>query len=126
MPNMGRILVMDDEENVQTLFCKVLSRLGFSVDTANTGEEALDIFKKRFSENETYEAVITDLTVPGFMGGVKLAEELHKLDPTLKVIISSGYSEDEVISHYQDYGFSGAVSKPFSLDELKSALGISS
>ncbi len=126
MPNMGRILVMDDEEIVQTLFFKVLSRLGFSVDTANTGEKALDIFKKRFSENETYKAVITDLAVPGSMGGVKLAEELHKLDPSLKVIISSGYSDDEVIFHYQKYGFSAAVNKPFSLDELKSALGISS
>ncbi len=126
MPSMRRILVMDDEEIVQTLLNNVLSRLGFSVDTTTTGEEALDIFKKRFSENETYEAVITDLAVPGSIGGVKLAEELHKLDPALRVIISSGYSDDEVIFHYQKYGFSAAVNKPFSLNELKSALGISS
>ncbi len=125
-PQRGRILVMDDVAAVQTLLSRVLSRFGFTVEAAATGEEALEIFKGRFSNNETYEAVIADLSVPGSMGGVKLAEELHKLDPALKIIISSGYSEDEVISHYMDYGFSAAVRKPFEMDELKAALGIDS
>ncbi len=118
----GRILIMDDEAVVRKLLDKLLQRFGFEVDIAANGEEALDRFEKRWTKKETYTAVITDLTVSGAMGGLQLTKELLKREPSLKIIISSGYSEDEAISKYKDFGFFAALRKPFSIDELTAVL----
>lgn len=118
----GRILVMEDDHVVRLMLEKILTSLGFTVDISMTGEGALTIYD-RVTKDEKYYAVITDLTVPGAMGGLQLKEELHKRDPLLKVIISSGYSEDEAIANYEDFGFFAAIRKPYTIDQLKSILG---
>ena len=63
-----------------------------------------------------------DLTIPGGMGGKETVIEIFKIDPEAKVIVSSGYSNDPVMSDYKSYGFSGVVSKPFKMQELSSVL----
>ena len=66
--------------------------------------------------------VILDLTIPGGMGGKETIERLLELDPDVKAIVSSGYSNDPVVANYRDYGFTTVVSKPYMMDELREAL----
>ena len=62
--------------------------------------------------------MILDLTIPGGMGGRQTMEELLKLDPAVKAIVSSGYSNDLVLSNYQAHGFRGMVSKPYDVADF--------
>ena len=66
--------------------------------------------------------MILDLTIRGGMGGKEVIERLLKIDPDVKAIVSSGYSNDPVLSDFRRYGFSGMVSKPFKIEELKGLL----
>ena len=118
----GNILVMDDEEVVSMTLTLILKGAGFIVDTASTGEEALAQYKKKKAENSGYRIVITDLTVPGAMGGKELTEKLLEDNPQLKIIVSSGYSTDPIIARYRDYGFSGAIKKPYTVDNIRDVL----
>ena len=63
-----------------------------------------------------------DLTVPGGMGGKETIQELKKLDPSAKTIVSSGYSNDPILAHFKDYGFDGMVPKPYKIEELAETL----
>ncbi|MBD3347054.1 MAG: response regulator [Chitinivibrionales bacterium] len=120
--NERRILVMEDDHVIRNILKKILERFGYKVDAAINGEEALGIYNKRKEGNEQYYVVLADLTIPGGMGGVKLAEELHKIDPDLKIIICSGYAENEEIAQYRKFGFFAAIRKPYSLEKLRAAL----
>lgn len=118
----GRILIMDDYPTVRLSLALLLKKLGYQVDEATSGNDALKIYDQTISEHGTYDAVITDLTVPGAMGGKELADELHKRNPDLCIIVSSGYSEEVVLSKYKEFGFSAVLHKPYSPDELKEVL----
>ena len=118
----ARILVMDDEPLVQDLLKEMLDRLGHDVVQAKDGREAIHIYREHRVGNRPIDAVIMDLTIPGGMGGKDTIRELLKIDPDAKVIVSSGYSNDPVMSDYRYYGFTAAISKPFSLAELNNAL----
>ena len=63
-----------------------------------------------------------DLTIPGGMGGKETIKELIKIDPNVKAIVSSGYSNDPVISNFKQYGFSEIIAKPFVMEELSEVL----
>jgi signal transduction histidine kinase len=119
----GRILIMDDYPTVRIGLAMLLKRLGYTVDLASNGNQALEIYDTTIKKNGIYQAIITDLTVPDAMGGIELAEELHKRDSTLSIIASSGYSEEAVISRYRDFGFAGVLHKPYSQEELQDVLG---
>ncbi len=118
----GTILLMDDEEFVREIASNLLQHLGFSVETANEGGEALELFKKSLAQGERFVAVITDLTVPGGMGGKEMVKEIKKLDQSAKVIVSSGYANDPILANYKAYGFDGRVSKPYKIEELAETL----
>lgn len=119
----GRILIMDDYPTVRISLAMLLKRLGYTVDLASNGNQALEIYDATIKENGIYQAIITDLTVPDAMGGIELAEELHKRDSELCIIASSGYSEEVAISRYRDFGFAGVLHKPYSQEELQDVLG---
>ncbi|HMA65974.1 MAG: ATP-binding protein [Fibrobacterota bacterium] len=118
----GRILIMDDYPTVRLSLALLLKKMGYQVDEATCGNEALKIYDQTISEQGSYDAVITDLTVPGAMGGKELADELHKLNPDLCIIVSSGYSDEVVLSKYKEFGFSAVLHKPYSPDELREVL----
>jgi two-component system cell cycle sensor histidine kinase/response regulator CckA len=63
-----------------------------------------------------------DLTVPGGMGGRDAIEELRRIDPGVKAIVSSGYSSDPVLANYRAYGFRGMVAKPYKIDDFTRVL----
>jgi PAS domain S-box-containing protein len=118
----GRILVMDDEEPIRDMAMAMLSMLGYGVDVAKDGEEAFDLYRLAKDSHDPYTAVILDLTISGAMGGRETLQRLIEIDPAVRAIVSSGYSNDPVMSNHKSYGFSGAVAKPYTPEELSQTL----
>lgn len=114
----GSVLVMDDEEMILELAAEMLGYLGYEVTTCATGEEAVRKYRMVKEGNTPFSFVIMDLTIPGGMGGRESAAEILASDPCARLIASSGYSNDPVMASFRDYGFRGAIVKPYSLDEL--------
>jgi signal transduction histidine kinase/CheY-like chemotaxis protein/ABC-type uncharacterized transport system substrate-binding protein len=120
--NAGRILVMDDEELVREIAREILAHLGYDADLCSDGGEALDMYRQALAAGCPYSAVIMDLTVPGGMGGKEAMKALLDMDPEVKGIVSSGYSNDPVLARFREYGFRALAMKPYSVDELSAAL----
>ncbi|MBN1522722.1 MAG: PAS domain S-box protein [Candidatus Aureabacteria bacterium] len=122
VPGKGKILLVDDEEAVQRVGRRILGYLGYDVDVASEGKEAVDIYSSALKDKAPFDAVIMDLTIPGGMGGSDAVRKIKEVDPKAKVVVSSGYSQDVVLSEYKKYGFCGMISKPYDLEEMSSTL----
>jgi CheY-like chemotaxis protein len=118
----GRILIMDDQRPILNMAERMLTKMGYAVTCAEDGEAAIRLYREAHGAGEAYDAVILDLTVPGGMGGAETIAELLRIDPHVKAIVSSGYSNDPIMADYQDYGFSGVVQKPYTRDQLAQAV----
>jgi len=118
----GWVLVMDDEQAVLSLLSKMLEKLGYQVIAARDGAEAIRLYADAQERGREIVAVIFDLTVPGGVGGRQAMEELRAMDPRVKGIVSSGYSNDPVMANHRDFGFQAVVSKPYRLETLAAAL----
>jgi PAS domain S-box-containing protein len=114
----GSILVMDDDDHVRFVTEHILIRAGYSVTVAKNGNEALDSYQKARNSGRGYNAVILDLTVPGGMGGLETFIRLRTLDPKVRGIVTSGYSNDPVMSNFETYGFAAAIKKPCYPEEI--------
>ncbi len=114
----GRILVVDDDEPLRKLASMSLSKCGYEVETASDGEMGFRMYRDAVRGNKPYDIVILDLTIPGGMGGKDTLEKMKKIDPSVSAIVSSGYSNDPVMSEYKKYGFRACLVKPFRADEL--------
>jgi PAS domain S-box-containing protein len=114
----GRILVMDDEEPIRRLLARMLAGLGYEVAAAKEGAEAVRMFEEAKASDRPFAAVLVDLTVPGGMGGKEAAGKLRAIDPQVKVIVSSGYSDDPVMADYRAHGFDDVVPKPWTPAQL--------
>jgi CheY-like chemotaxis protein len=114
----GRILVMDDEAMIRKLAGELLRYLGYDVDFALDGAEAVKRYQQAMDSKKPFDAVILDLTVKGGMGGKEAIEKLSKIDPNVVAIVSSGYCNDPGITDFGQYGFSGVVTKPYTMSEL--------
>ncbi len=117
-----RILVMDDEEVIREMMQELLKTMGCQVTTAQDGLSAIDLYVKARAADQSYDMVILDLTVKGGMGGVQAMKRLREVDPEVKAIIFSGYTDDPAIENYSQYGFRGALTKPFNREGLKAIL----
>ena len=118
----GKILVMDDEEIVRDLLDRMLGHLGYQATLAKDGAEALELFTAAREAGENFAALILDLTVPGAMGGKAAIEQFLKIDPQVKAIVSSGYSDDPIMAEFAKNGFSGVITKPYRIAELSRVL----
>jgi len=118
----GRVLVMDDEEMIRTLASQMLRRLGYEVMLTADGTEAIELYKKAMDTGTPFDAVILDLTNKVGMGGVEAIKKLIQIDPEIKAIVASGYSNDPVLTNFREHGFRGALNKPHTMDELGNAL----
>ncbi|MCP3676955.1 MAG: response regulator, partial [Deltaproteobacteria bacterium] len=108
----GRVLVMDDELLIGEVVCTMLEKCGYETEFVIRGEQAIEAYEKAMGSDNPFKVVILDLTIKGGMGGRKTIERLKELDPSVKAIVSSGYSNDPVMSSYREYGFEGIVEKP--------------
>lgn len=114
----GRVLIMDDEVAILDLARECLRRFGYDVDTAIHGAEAIEKFQRAATGGRPFGAIIMDLTVPGGMGGRETMKRLLEIDPKVRAIVSSGYSQDPVMANYKEFGFAGVVEKPYQIDVL--------
>ncbi|MBN1522042.1 MAG: PAS domain S-box protein, partial [Candidatus Aureabacteria bacterium] len=118
----GKILLMDDEEVILKVTSRMLTHLGYDVTLARDGDEAVQIYEQAQKNNLAFDAVLMDLTVSGGMGGKEAVKEVKRIDPDAKVIVSSGYSNDPIISKYRDFGFSDVIAKPYRMEDLDRVL----
>ena len=118
----GKILVMDDEELVLEMAGDMLRELGYTVQLVKEGGEAVRAYQQELDVKAPFDAVIMDLTIPAGMGGKEAVREVLKIDPKAKVVVSSGYSNDKVLSNFSKYGFSGMAAKPYTVAELSKVL----
>jgi len=117
-----RLLVMDDDETLRILSKAVLTKLGYDVQTARDGAEAIALFEATKALGRGFDAVLLDLTVTGGMGGMETAVKLKELDPSSKLIVSSGYSDAPVMSDFSEYGFDAVILKPWTVTEMSEVL----
>ncbi len=118
----GRILVMDDDEMIRRMVEDILRSLGYDVEAVADGEKALSAYLHARDSGRPFAAVIMDLTIPGGLGGKETILRLREIDPAVKAIVSSGYSSDDVMANYKEYGFSGAIVKPYRYQQLAEEL----
>jgi len=114
----GPVLLVDDEEEVCEMVGQMLTKLGYEVITARDGREALEAYLLR----DDFALVILDLTMP-VMDGEQTYQQLQGIDPSVKVIITSGYSEKEVTKRFDGKGVKGVLQKPFDMAALRRVLG---
>jgi two-component system cell cycle sensor histidine kinase/response regulator CckA len=119
----GKILVMDDEDLVRNIAGELLKSLGHEADFADRGEVAIAKYSAALDSGKPFDVVILDLTVRGGLGGRDTMERLRAIDPQVKAIVSSGYSNDHALSKFQKYGFVACLTKPYRLEELRETLG---
>jgi two-component system, cell cycle sensor histidine kinase and response regulator CckA len=119
------ILVVDDEPGIRKLVTAMLTRNGYSVLTADTGENAIRLFRN----NPAIELLLTDVVAPG-MSGPMIADEIAALRPDIKVLFMSGYDGSQVVQRYVVERGYALLTKPFTVDQLeqkvKEVLGESS
>jgi CheY-like chemotaxis protein len=118
----GWVLVMDDEAFICDIAASMLQNMGYSVETTVHGRDAIDKFNKARDAGNPFDLVILDLTIPGGMGGKQTKDELRKIAPAVKIMASSGYSDDPIMAHPRKNGFDGSVRKPYDKTELANAI----
>ncbi len=114
----GSILVMDDEEMIRDMAAQMLEYLGYQATTCRDGAEALASYQSALESGSPFAAVIMDLTIPGGMGGKEASRRILDIHPQACLIVSSGYSNDPIMSDFGNYGFAGAVAKPYVIAKL--------
>jgi two-component system, cell cycle sensor histidine kinase and response regulator CckA len=118
----ARILVMDDDEVIRNLSIELLGLLGHDVEVAKHGQEAIEKYQGALAGEIPFDIVILDLTVRGGMGGVETVQQLLKMDPQVKAVVSSGYSDDAAIANYMSQGFRASLKKPYDVDALREVI----
>ena len=118
----GRVLLMDDDAAVRNVGRTMLTRLGYEVTTAADGREAVERFDDARRAGRPPDVVVLDLTVPGGMGGEEALRALRAIDPGVRAVVTSGYSNDPVMSRYREHGFDAIVAKPYTAGELAAAV----
>jgi CheY-like chemotaxis protein len=118
----GKVLIMDDEEMVGEIACQMLIHLGYEAMHVKDGREAVDEYQRRFEAGNPFDVVIMDLTIPGGMGGKEAVTEILAVNSAAKVLVSSGYSTDPIMTNFSEYGFAGVINKPFDLVSIREAI----
>lgn len=116
-----RALVIEDNELVSETLKAMLEFLEFDVDVAEDGDKAQEKFKSAIASNNPFDIVFVDLVLPEIPGS-KVLQKLKEIDPTIKAVISSGYSDDPAIKDYEKLGFKGVLNKPYTIEELREIL----
>ena len=122
MTNKGKVLLMDDEQIILDVTQEVLKFLGYEVMFARDGAAAVDLYKKEKNAGVPFDVVFLDLSVPEGMGGKEAIQQLKEFDPDVKAVVSSGYAQDPAVQDFSSHGFSGRLSKPYKINDMKTIL----
>ncbi|MGC8925344.1 MAG: ATP-binding protein [Calditerrivibrio sp.] len=108
-----KILIMDDEYFVRDSLGMVFEGLGCEVFMAEDGDEALKIYKEHLERDKKFDIVFLDITVPIGKGAKYTIEKLKIIDPDVKAVVMSGYTDSDIMENYKSYGFIDVLSKPY-------------
>jgi CheY-like chemotaxis protein len=122
MSGKGKVLLMDDEQIILDVTGEILTFLMYDVMTAKDGQAAVDLYKKEKAAGSPFDMVILDLSVPNGLGGKETIELLRTVDPDVKAVVSSGYTNDPVVQDFSRYGFSERLTKPYNIQEMRNLL----
>ncbi len=114
----GKILLIDDNELLQDLGRDILEHLGYTPLVASGGEEGIEIYAR---EKGDIRAVLLDVVMPG-LGGLEVFKRLKEINPRVKVLVISGYSEERRAGELLEEGALGFIQKPFKIDQLSRKL----
>jgi len=117
-----RVLVMDDEPMIRSVSTKLLTALGHAPDAVEDGAIAVERYARAKERGEPYDFVILDLTVPGGVGGLEALARLRAIDPDVRAVVSSGYSDDAAVAEYRAHGFRAVLRKPYTLHMLRDTI----
>jgi CheY-like chemotaxis protein len=118
----GNVLIMDDDALILNFATQLLEHLGYGVTSCSNGKDAVALYRAALKKGAPFLSVIMDLTIPGGMGGKEAAQQILASDPTARLIVSSGYSSDPVMSDFLQHGFCAALPKPYRISELAQTL----
>lgn len=123
-PSKGtsRILIVDDEESIRRNLARALCKLGYSAEHVPDGETAVSYYRRSIRQKRPYDVIILDGIIPGRLGGEAALKRLLKINPKAKVILLSGYSEENFSDQWKLSGFSDRLLKPCSLSEVTSKI----
>ena len=121
-PGGERVLIMDDEPSMLVLAQRMLEYLGCRVEVAHPGHDAIELHARARDRGDPFGLMILDLTIPGGMGGRETASRLRALDPEVRLVASSGYSNAPVMADHVGHGFCGILPKPYDLQQLAKVL----
>ncbi len=116
------VMIMDDEEGICQVATHMLTHLGYQVIVTRDGAEAVEKYRAMYENDRLIDLVIMDLSIPGGMGGKEAVGKIIEINPDAKVLVSSGYCSDPVMEQYNQYGFAGSITKPFTLNELSQSI----
>jgi signal transduction histidine kinase/CheY-like chemotaxis protein len=118
----ARILLVEDEEPVRRLTTKLLGKLGYRVAAAEDGEQALQAYHEARAAGNEFDVVITDLTLRGGVGGREIAAAILTANPDARLVVTSGFFDQPLLSEYRENGFRGALRKPYLIQDLQCAV----
>jgi CheY-like chemotaxis protein len=113
-----KILVLEDDVVIADIASEILSLEGYEVVCVENGEDALNYFQTAFLSDRPFDLVLIDLTIKDGMGGYETMQKLMALNPNVKGVVTSGFSDDPIMKHYDEYGFVAAIGKPYTTKEL--------
>ncbi|HWS21162.1 MAG TPA: response regulator [Methanoregula sp.] len=122
MSGKGKVLLMDDEQIILDVTGEILTFLQYDVMSAKDGQAAIDLYKKEKAAGSPFDIVILDLSVPNGLGGKETIELLRNVDPEVKAVVSSGYTNDPVVRDFSHYGFREKLTKPYNIQEMRNLL----
>ncbi len=114
----GRILFMEDDETLRDAVGHALDGFGYDVVFVHDGDETLSAYQQALKTGDPFDAIVLDLTIPGGMGGRDTLSQLLAIDPEVKAIVASGYSNHPILAAFQQYGFCGGIAKPYRPEQL--------
>ncbi len=118
-PRTRRILVLEDEPLIRQLIVSNLTSAGCEVTPTSEGSETVARYTEALLKGERFDLIVMDLSIPNGMGGASAMEKIRQLDPHVQAIVSSGYSDDPIMSRYADFGFRAVLPKPYQPGELR-------
>ncbi|MCP3869836.1 MAG: response regulator, partial [Gammaproteobacteria bacterium] len=114
-----KILLMDDDEILRKLTRKKLVRMGFEIETAWEGDEAIEMYQAALDTGRPYDVVILDLVIQDGLDGKETIARLLEIDPGVRAIASSGFVNDPAMSSFWENGFIEILPKPYKTNELE-------
>ena len=118
----GKILVMEDQKSIRRSIVRMLRYLGYRVEEAEEGKHAIELYKKAQMKNDPFDIILMDLTIQKGLGGNDTSRILFEYEPQIKIVISSGYSNDPIIANYKEYGFKNVIVKPYTIYQLSNVI----